>query len=326
MINKYEQISSFKDNGFILIPDVLDTQAINNIREKLYNFNKEKNPDNYKSFFNLQDIVKNRILMNEVVMKMQFNDKIVNTLKKIIPGDTYYINDFHLLIDSYGLGGGNSGWHCDANSEFGNSYLHNPDYCFGKVGIYLQDNTFTYGGGIDVIPGSHKSYRYFKGLWILQVLYTYISQKFRVLIHKYYGKYTVPIKAGSAVFFDSRLQHRASFPDDLLELERRRKGDEQNYKLKNEDKNNMKLVFYWEACSMNDYKSFMINACKRSIIEILNKNEDKDNEIQLFFSQYLSVIFPNDYPKEYIDAVKKINNISIASIDENTAKVFKSAL
>ena len=34
-------------------------------------------------------------------------------------------------------------------------YIKDPSYRFTKCGIYLQDNTEEWGGGIDILPGSH---------------------------------------------------------------------------------------------------------------------------------------------------------------------------
>ena len=34
--------------------------------------------------------------------------------------------------------------------------MKDKNYKFGKVGIYLQDNNIEFGGGINVVPYSHK--------------------------------------------------------------------------------------------------------------------------------------------------------------------------
>ena len=47
-------------------------------------------------------------------------------------------------------------WHTDSQSMgFSTKYVYNPSFNVAKLGLYLQEDDATYGGQLDVIPGSH---------------------------------------------------------------------------------------------------------------------------------------------------------------------------
>jgi hypothetical protein len=82
----------------------------------------------------------------------------------------------------------------DARSETNNSYLYEPNYFLGKIGVSFRYNTFELGGRIDVIPKTHKMFRHLGGLKIPRYLY----QKSRLslpLANKERLKIIVPLKA-----------------------------------------------------------------------------------------------------------------------------------
>ncbi len=49
-------------------------------------------------------------------------------------------------------------WHKDTTTQdiAGRKFHYEPDWLMVECAIYLQDNTPKYGGGLDVIPGTHK--------------------------------------------------------------------------------------------------------------------------------------------------------------------------
>jgi rhodanese-related sulfurtransferase len=107
------------------------------------------------------------------------------------------------------------GWHRDCAGEFRYKYCNNllskNEYVFGKIGIYLQENSEEIGGGIDLIPKSHiyiKNKNYFKRkisairLKILQIMQKNFPSLYKAL--------KIKAKPGDPVFFDSRVIHRGS--------------------------------------------------------------------------------------------------------------------
>src|SRR5262249_30974 len=138
--------------------------------------------------------------------------------------------------------------------------LWDSHYRFGKVGIYLQDNTLEFGGGIDVAIGSHKAFRNLKNLLL--------SKIWTGLIHRaaskdlFYKKISVSIKAGSAVYFDSRLLHRST-PPASVELSECEKNVERVSLLEKQ----CKYTIYWECCTRNYSEAFLTNSQLRALLE-----------------------------------------------------------
>jgi hypothetical protein len=215
------------------------------------------------------------------------------------------------------FGNGNSGgWHADAGSESGNQYLYSPDYQFGKLGLYLQDNTINFGGGIDVVPETHKAYRYMNGMRVFQKInagFVAFSRKFK--------KLSVPLKSGDAVFFDSRLVHRSSPPTSIQLTSLEASAQRVSYEKINPQ--NAKYVFYWNAGSEKDANHFLRNSCMRSMNEEMFAAEGKG---ELFYSNYLRYTYPDDFPDEYKEAVDRSSRIVIDSLDANKSVLFKSLI
>jgi hypothetical protein len=120
-----------------------------------------------------------------------------------------------------------SGWHRDASGEMVikdcRKALENSNYTFGKIGIYLQDNS-EYGGAIDVIPGSNRDFfnypkgRSIPGFWIsvFAHLQRYAFPIYKLLsntniMSKLTKMINTDIKAGDALIFDSRVFHKGTF-------------------------------------------------------------------------------------------------------------------
>ena len=153
-----------------------------------------------------------------------------------------------------------------------NKYLFQSDYIFGKIGLYLQDNTEEFGGGIDVVVRSHRVWSRFP-IPFLNYLFTRLYLKLHKINNK--RRIRVPIKAGSVVFFDSRLLHASSKPNALNLTE-----EEANAKRVNLPPQNCKYTFYMDACSPSSEKQFLDNAYKRALGEEMGV-PDKDS----FFKQ-----------------------------------------
>jgi hypothetical protein len=320
MNDKYDsftKVESFKKNGFIIIPGVLHNRDVDSNRDVLNNIMRTMPKEKRMLIFS--DIFGNDNLL-DFLIEAQYNNKIVSTLSQIFENEFYYINDIQIQCNMFGINPGN--WHTDSGSEIdllSGNYLHSPDYSFGKVGVYLQDNTINFGGGIDVIPKSHKIYKYFKGNKFLQYFYARLAE--RILGYKSgIMKLTVPIKAGDAVFFDSRTIHRSSVPHAIKSEMNKSEKAAQRFNIKHK---NSKYALYWEVGSKEDSVRFLRNSCKRALIEL----EDivyVDNFKELFYTDYLQYTYPDDYPSKYKKNVNKFPQLNIRSLDKIRSKLFKS--
>ena len=140
----------------------------------------------------------------------------------ILPTFNIQRNNHLDRLNSRGLG-----WHRDCGGEMEYEYckkrLSEKSYIFGKIGIFLQENS-EYGGCIDLMPGSHKHIK--SNNKILRKI-SHIPLKIIVKIqerlpsiYKYFpeeffmkclnAKKIFDKKICSPVHFDSRLLHRSS--------------------------------------------------------------------------------------------------------------------
>ena len=107
------------------------------------------------------------------------------------------IPDFQIHRNLFGT------WHVDSGAEKSAPYLHRKDYKFVKCGIYLQDNSKEWGGGIQLVPKSH--------LFPIKTQIRKLDHKIKSIRDKFSLKNNildVPIKAGDFLAFDSRLLHK----------------------------------------------------------------------------------------------------------------------
>ncbi len=190
-----DDLKKFKRNGYISFESGLNNSEISNLRKIL--LKDIKDGDTSEFFIDYA-------LKNNEVYKTLFLKNIVKKLKKISE-NVYYLSDLNIQINKINNSGRKKGWHIDANFEhyLKSDYLFSQDYRFYKVGIFLQDNSLTYGGGIDLKKGSHKSFKDF-GKKTINFLYRSIINQIPI------RKYRVPIKPGDVVIFDSRLAHASS--------------------------------------------------------------------------------------------------------------------
>jgi ectoine hydroxylase-related dioxygenase (phytanoyl-CoA dioxygenase family) len=208
--------------GYALIKGVFSFEQINNFRvdvEKIF----------CKDFQTLGDKLNLRwdpFNLNPELRCILFNATMLNSLREILGDDFLILNDMSLMRSGFGR------WHKDTTtSEFYlNKFHYQNDFQMLTVIIYLQDNN-EYGGGLDVVPCSHLKkydelvtplhnnkkdiYYYFKRIRpkLVSLFLDFFEKYFNKKIDlKKNIKYTIPSLKGDVVFFDMRLEHKASWP------------------------------------------------------------------------------------------------------------------
>ena len=295
---------SYAINGFTIIEDILSQEEILQLRNSLYT---HFSANEEKSFETIDYALESK------VAALFFSKKIVERLKQVLGDKVVFTNNFNIQYNSFGLGGRAEGLHTDSNSEFlpENKYLFQPDYMFGKVGLYLQDNTEEFGGGIDVVVGSQKVWTRFS-IPILNYLCTRLYLRLYKINNR--RKIKAPIKSGSAIFFDSRLLHASSKPNNLNLTEREIKGRAQvplQY---------CKYAIYMDVCSLGSEKEFIDNSYKRALTEVNSVPDEA-----AFFTNNLSYSYPEDFPEYYKSLVDE-NKIEIPSLDQDRLRKIKNKL
>ena len=287
--NDMSILESFKKNGFIHLKKILNKGQVLNLRSKIINDLSE----NFQGYLGVDYILK----VPELAA-LQFNENILKVLNEICNEDIYFINDLNLQINNANNKDGKNGWHIDANSEVARfvNYLFSNKYNFFKIGIYLQDNTALYGGGIDIELKGHKSFRNFRSNKLNYLLYYFD----RFFIKYFRKKIILPIEAGDCIIFDSRLPHASST------------HSINKNNIPNEFK---KITLYWDvAGNLNDAENFIEN----SMIRALKIKGPKE----ISFLNYLRYNYPSSYEDWYVKLVDDSKKIKIFSLEKSISELF----
>jgi hypothetical protein len=276
---------NFRKNGYIAFQSGLSTSEISQLRNFLLENIKDGESCEYCIDFALQ---------NDNIFKTLFLKQIIKKLKNL-SNEIYYLADLNIQINKINVSGKNKGWHIDSNFEdyLKADYLFLEEYRFYKIGIYLQDNSLQFGGGIDIKKGSHKSFKNFDRR-TLNVLHKDLINK---IPRK---KYRVPLKAGDVVIFDSRLAHASSSSQMSTD------------KIKTK---NMKIVLYWDVAGRLEDAQNYLNAM--IVKTFINKRIDKN----IFNYNFLMHSYPNSF-NEFQKKLAIDNKVSFASLNEDDANYF----
>ncbi|MBI4353725.1 MAG: phytanoyl-CoA dioxygenase family protein [Candidatus Omnitrophica bacterium] len=188
-------------------------------------------------------------------------EPVVETLRAILEPAYTLMPDLHIQRNMFGTNRVDVkgiplprrwGWHQDACSE-GFRPLHlEPAYRVLKGGLYLQDNDPEFGGGIDVVPGSHRlplRTGDARRDWNLRQL----AGRLGVL----WNAQRVPIRQGDAVFFHSFLWHSST----LSVRQRRRLTEaEQGLHMFQTPPEKTKLTLYVNV-SRSAYADYFLRHC-----------------------------------------------------------------
>jgi len=151
--------------------------------------------------------------LSDVMIK----DKFLSGMKELL-GEDFLILPETGLHDSCLLGG----WHRDtgAQEKAGHFFHFAPNYQIAAVAIYLQDNHPEYGGGLDIVPGSHRTrpswwQKQKSGNSKVKFVLTHLDR--RGLIPKWVldgrkGSHSIPSKAGDVLVFNTLSDHRPTHP------------------------------------------------------------------------------------------------------------------
>jgi hypothetical protein len=250
--------TEFVENGNILLKKVLSDDEIKNLREKIFQVFDEREKQT-SGRYNVNKLGPSTAYWTPEIWQILFKGKLVNALKTILEPEYSLIPDLHIQINKFGFARNTifgipmpnkHGWHIDAGSETISANHLNPDYRLVKCGLYLQDNDPEYGGGIDIVPSSHK-FPISSGFTKLDWKARGIRSKLGIL----FQSKTLPLEKGDMVIFHSFLMHRGTYPKTSL-LAGLKSAAEKNcmYPLPRE---HSKIVVYFNACRKKFATNFM---------------------------------------------------------------------
>lgn len=281
----FESPDSFSRNGVGILRQALSPEEVEMVRRlALKRIHDQRDP--------LQ-LYPRHIFAEPEFRLIALKARIVSALRASLGDPLTYIPSMTLHYNQFG-----HGWHTDSGSEAQQPYLQSSNYRFAKCGVYFQDNTEEWGGGIMITPGGHR--------YPIRSPFTVLNRKIKTTLNRLQaklGSVTVDIRAGDMVFFDSRLPHKSTFPSRLPEDSAGFVGNE----IQDE---HAKLILYWDACNGDMAQDFMENSVKRAR-EIRAELDGS----QVFFSDYVRYHFPDNYPEDFVSAATGLN-VRIASLSE----------
>ena len=134
-----------------------------------------------------------------------------------------------------------------------------------KCGIYLQDNTADWGGGVDIVRGGHR-FPLRTGNHRVDFGTKTLANHVRIVT----AWQRMELKAGDFLAFDSRLPHRSTLPERGITPPQ------------------PKYVIYWDSCRTAYAGPFIADRARRGAQEIAGG--------ELLFAQMASLSFPHRLP------------------------------
>jgi hypothetical protein len=272
----------FDQTGFVLVPQVVPLATVRRVRQVL----NDRYDQLERGATGRDYLLPSEILEMQDVWRVTLVEPIVRTLSEILEPGYTMIPDLTAGRNSFGVP---KTLHRDCDSEGAQAYLNAPDYRFVKCGVYLQDNTAEWGGGITLVPGGHKLPFHLPGVRLsskVKTVYNRLGIRF--------NERWVETKAGDFLAFDSRLPHQSAFPS------RFRPADLVRSSLPlPEDRT--KFVLYWDACAAACAQDFLRNTARRAREEML-------------YCDYLRLAYPSDFPPDFVEATSQAG-VRVASYE-----------
>ena len=211
-----KEMEQFHKDGYILVPNVLSTEEIAQLRAFLrpkFDLPPDQHFHGDTDHF-LFDIFNRYPEMRWLLL----HEPSIRIIKSLLGEDYVVLREAVAQCNQYGT------WHKDTTSQerLGHVFHRQGDYLTVEMAYYLQDNTEDLAGGLDVEPGTHLLSDPFLGWrWKLfgaleQSVVGRTWQKLTGHRAEFVNDFvSIPSKAGDLVIFDFRINHRASQPRNL---------------------------------------------------------------------------------------------------------------
>lgn len=183
-----EQKHHFFHYGFLRIPGVLSQAEVAWLRDfALAKFNI---PPHLRGPGDMAGYIFDIYSRYPEIRWVLLHDTINGVLRSLLGEDFAYLREVAIHKEGYG------GWHRDSDSleKAGHRFHYRDDCLLVQTALYFQDNTYMWGGGLDVIPGLHQSAEHVA----------------TGPDYHHYHAYSIPSRAGDLLLFNYRLPHRAS--------------------------------------------------------------------------------------------------------------------
>lgn len=218
-------VQEFERNGYVLLPQVISPERVVEVRRRLLEECARRKEQGLNPNKGLKDVLFDVYARYPDLLDTLCNPQTLDALKRILGSSFIVPPDTSALREYYGT------LHTDTtgNEQLGWMFHKDPAFRIVTTGLYLQDQTPEYGGGLLVVPGSHKrpdpyvkvvarNARLKKSKWLKRLrkwsgnyLFNYDRQ-----LNEHPEGVELSIKAGDCVIFDMRIFHRATHPASTL--------------------------------------------------------------------------------------------------------------
>jgi ectoine hydroxylase-related dioxygenase (phytanoyl-CoA dioxygenase family) len=292
----------FSENGFIILRNVYSEESCDKLRTQILNKFDELKTIDPKQIDHC--LTQSQLFSIPYFWKILVHEKIVQALKTILEPKYSLIPNFNVQKNKFGLSQvsiakipipNRHGWHIDAGAEPFDPDHVAADYQFVKCGLYLQDNDPEFGGGIDVVPGSHKLL-FRTGIKRLDGKVRLYKGKLGVI----FNNKTVPIKKGDVLIFHSFLMHAATHPKGIFE--NITEHDKKNAHYSSMAFQKTKLTLYFDACRSRFASPFLNVSVQRAKKELSSVASGVDQKFS--YIDQLKFLLEQHYPEELLEQVK----------------------
>lgn len=194
-----EQISQFEDEGYLLVPGVLNEAEVAKLRTSITRLFADIFEEDRSERKFLTDVFSRFPELRWVL----FHENILAALRGLLGEDFAVIRENAIHFNNF-----SSGWHRDTHSqeEAGEDFHWNDDYLMVEAALYLQENDDEFGGGLDVYPGTHKEPD-------VRVSGGRLARKLKEKSKQLFGGedfVRVQSKPGDLILFHFRVRHRST--------------------------------------------------------------------------------------------------------------------
>ncbi|KMJ43802.1 phytanoyl-CoA dioxygenase [Xenorhabdus khoisanae] len=250
-------IKQIKEQGYVVIPEGINKEEINMVRA-FYKKTAKKS--------NLSTLLPTDILKYPDVFHVILKDKVVTAIKEIFGRNFSLFPNFTIRESVY------IPWHNDA--YFLPDEVINPEapLQFMQCAIYLQDNDPEHGGGITLIPFSHR----LDQTTVKSMLDT--PQAYEKIIMS---------KAGDLILWDNRITHKSSYPDKAPD--------------------NTKLALQWTVSASERHNEPYLQYLRDRAQRSMHVSDYLPKSPRSYFADMPNVLYPNSFQPDSLNIMKQQN-------------------
>lgn len=266
----------YDENGYVIFNQLFTKEEVVAARADCDNyFSGDKTHMATKDFLKFQHL-----------RQMPFMNKVREAVASVLGDDYVTINQLAVADNMH-----SPQWHRDSGDQGPEEYLFDPSYQIAKCGLYLQDNDPVWGGGMEIIPRSHRTGPLGCSFPISRSHMDGKISRIQGIALKWRNdrlpRVWLPIKAGDLFLFHANLWHRASQPDPSLP-----KGGYQGVQLLNPPPEKRKYLVDWEVSKNNKFLQIYIDHQKM-----------RGAKSEPLFLDSLNNCYPRDYPQDLVQVI-----------------------